>query len=181
MRKTILAAIAVAILAVGGSWIYSQPGKAYLAVKTAMDRDDPAMLAPHVDFAALRANIKNRAAAKLPPELSSDATGLLGMLGSAMKDMVLGTVAESMSTPQGVLAMLRGAAAGQGMGEPAPAPATPSERLFANAHSKLLDLRRFVVNAPLRDGTTLQLLFTREGTVWKLSDIAVMQQPEGTI
>jgi len=180
MRNTLIAAIAVAILAVGGSWIYAQPGKAYLAVQTAMDRDDPALLAPHVDFAALRSNIKNREAAKLPPEMAPDA-GLLGLLGSALKDLVLGTVAESMSTPQGVLTMLRGAAASQGMGQEEAAPATPSQRLFVNAHSKLLDLRRYVVNAPLRGGATLQLLFTRGGLDWKLTDIAVVKNPEGTI
>lgn len=180
MRKTYIAAIVMAVLAVGGAWIYTQPAKAYQAVQVAMDRDDPVLLEPYVDFMALRSNLKNREAAKLPLELSPDTPGFLGLLGSALKDLMLGTMAESVSTPQGVLAMLRGAAVSQGVGQDDAAPATPSRRLFARAHAKLLDLHRYVVNAPLRGGVTLQLLFTRDGTVWKLTDIAVVKNAEGT-
>ena len=179
MRKTYIAALVMAVLAVGGSWIYAQPGKAYLAIQAAMDRDDPALLAPYVDFAALRSNIKNREAARLSSTLSPDAPGFLGLLGSALKDLVVGSVAEGLGTPEGVLAMLRGAAASQGLGADDPAPATPSQRLFTRAHTNLLDLQRYMVNAPLRGGATLQLLFTRDGTVWKLTDITIVTQTGG--
>lgn len=177
MRNTIILCVLIAAMAVGGAWLYSQPSKAYQAVQLAMDRDDPALLAPWLDTAALRSNIKNREAAKLPP-LGPDAQpglpGLLGMLGQALADSVLGALTQNLATPEGVLALLRGAAAGAQPPE-GKTPRTPSERLFAQASAELFGFDRYVVTAPLGAKAALMLVFTRQGAKWLLSDIEVKQ------
>jgi len=176
MRNTIILCVLIAAMAVGGAWLYVQPSKAFQAVQLAVDRDDPALLAPWLDAQALRSNLKNREAAKLPAPLGPDAQtglpGLFGMLGQALADTVLGAITQNLATPEGVLALLRGAAAGA-QTPPNKTPRTPSERLFAQASAELFGFDRYVVSAPIRPNAMLQLVFTRQGTKWLLSDIEV--------
>ena len=175
MRNTVIIAILIAGIGALGAWMYAQPGKTFATVKAAMDRDDPAMLAPVLDAPALRANIKSREAAKLSPHLPQEGpAGLLGMLGQALAEGVVGALTQGAATPEGVLALLRGAAASAQeparAGQPQ-APRTPSERLFANARTDLSGFDRYLVSAPLKGGQTLILVFTRQGTTWLLSDL----------
>lgn len=170
MRTTIILCIVLVGLGVLGSWMYVQPGKAVTAVQTAMDRDDPALLAPWLDLDALRSNLKNREAAKLPGP--DGPGGLLGLLGHALADTVIGALAQGVATPEGVLALLRGAAASS-PGIEGKTPRTPSERLFSQASTKLLGFHRYVVSAPMRGDAVLQLVFVRHGTKWLLSDLVV--------
>jgi len=171
MRNTIIVVILVA--GIGGfcAWMAAQPVKAYHAVQNAVDRDDPAMLAPWLDLAAIRSNIKSRETAKLPSELPKDGIGgLLGLFGQALAESVIGALVQGMATPEGVLAMLRAAAANA----PVPdggTPRTPSERLFGQAKAELSGFDRYIVSAPMRGGATLKLVFARQGTKWLLSDV----------
>lgn len=181
MRNTIILCVLIAAMAVGGAWLYTQPSKAFQAVQLAMDRDDPSLLAPWLDAQALRSNLKNREAAKLPGALQPGAPGsgnqpglpgIFGMLGQALADSVLGAITQNLATPEGVLALLRGAAAGAQTPE-GKTPRTPSERLFAQVSTELLGFDRYVVSAQFRPNAVLQLVFTRQGTKWLLSDIEV--------
>jgi len=183
MRYTALVIVLVVGVGALGAWIHTQPSKAVLAVQTAMDRDDPSLLAPWLDLEALRSNIKNREASKLPGEMPTDMPGdgfgsLLGLFGKALADSVIGALVQGVATPEGVLAMLRGASASAISPEGA-APATPSERLFAQARTQLIGFDTYVVSAPMRGGSTLKLVFKRHGTRWLLSDLAVSPPAQG--
>ena len=174
MRNTIIICIVVAALGVFGAWLYSQPGKALSAVQTAMDRDDPALLAPWLDLAALRSNIKNREATKLPEGMSKGGPGgFLGLLGQALAESFIGALVQGMATPEGLLAVLRGAAA-NALEVESKTPHTPSERLFGHAKTELIGFDRYVVSAPMKDGTLFKLVFARQGTEWKMSDLEIV-------
>jgi hypothetical protein len=174
----------VAALAVLGAWLHAQPSKAYQAVQLSMDRDDPALLAPWLDLPALRANIKSREAARLqgglPPSGQGGPGGLLGLLGQVLTESVVGALVQGAATPEGVLAMLRGAAAAA-PDIPDKAPRTPSERLFGRAGTELIGFDRYVVSAPLKGGAMLKLVFARQGTKWLLSDLDVSKASGDTM
>jgi len=178
MRTTIILCVTIAVFGVFGAWLHAQPGKAFNTVQTAMDRDDAAMLAPCLDLTALRSNIKNREAAKLPGEMPKEGVpGLLGLLGQALADTVIGALAQGMATPEGILALLRGAAA-SAPDLPGKSPRTPSERLFGQAKTELIGFDRYVVSAPMKGGSVFTLVFSRQGTQWKVSDLEVVK-PSG--
>lgn len=181
MRYTALVIVLVVGVGTLGAWMYAQPGKTYQAVQTAMDREDPAMLAPLLDLEAIRSNIKNREAAKLSPGTPPDGpAGLLGLFGQALADSVIGAFVQGVATPEGVLALLRGAAASAVPAE-GKTPRTPSERLFAQASTELIGFDRYVVSAPMRGGSALRLVFSRQGTKWLLSDIELAKPVKGGI
>lgn len=184
MRNTLLIAILVAGLGALGAFLYAQPGKAFNTVKLAMDRGDAALLASVLDAPSMRSNMKNREAAKLSPTIPQDGpAALLGMLGQALAEGVIGVLAQGAATPEGVLALLRSmAAAAQDPPQPTPslAPRTPSERLFANAKTELSGFDRYAVSAPLKDGHTLVLVFARQGSAWLLSDVAFVKQADAS-
>lgn len=176
MRTTIILCVSIAVLAVFGAWLHAQPSKAYQAVQLSMDRDDPALLAPWLDLEAIRSNIKSREAARLqggmPPPGQGGPGGLLGLLGQVLADSVIGALVQGVTTPEGVLAMLRAAAAAA-PDVPGKTPSTPSERLFGRASTELVGFDRYVVSAQLKGNAVLKLVFARQGTQWKLSDIDV--------
>lgn len=172
MRNTIAICILVVGLGVFGAWLYVQPGKAVQGVKTALDQNDPAQLAPWLDLPALRSNIANRQTAKLPGASNDGPAGLLGLFGQALADMMIGAAVQGVATPEGLLALLRGAAASAPVPEGAQ-PRTPSERLFARARTELSGFDRYIVTAPLKAGTELKLVFFRQGTNWRLSDLEI--------
>jgi hypothetical protein len=173
MRNTIILCSAMAVLGVFAAWLHAQPGKAFNTVQMAMDRDDAAMLAPCLDLPTLRSNIKNREAAKLPGGMPKEGVpGLLGLLGQALADSVLGVLAQGVATPEAILAMLRGAAA-TAPDLPGKSPRTPSERLFGQAKTELIGFDRYVVTTPMRGNAVLRLVFSRQGTKWLLSDFEV--------
>ena len=175
MRNTIILCVAIAVLGVFGAWLHAQPGKAFNTVQMAMDRDDAAMLAPCLDLAALRSNIKNREAAKLPGDMPREGIpGLLGLLGQALADSIFGALAQGVATPEGILALLRGAAA-SAPDLPGKTPRTPSERLFAQAKTELIGFDRYVVSAPMKGGSVFILVFTRHGAQWQVSDLEVVK------
>lgn len=181
MRYTALVFVLVAGIGTLGAWMHAQPGKAYMAVQTAMDRDDPAMLAPLLDLEAIRSNMKNREAARLSPGAPGDGPGgLLGLFGQALADSVIGAFVQGVATPEGVLALLRGAAASAPPAE-GKTPRTPSERLFGQASAELSGFDRYVVSAPMRGGAALRLVFARQGVKWLLSDIELAKALKGGI
>ncbi|MBI4803617.1 MAG: DUF2939 domain-containing protein [Desulfovibrio sp.] len=173
MRNTIILCVTMAALGVFAAWLHAQPGKAFNTVQMAMDRDDAAMLAPCLDLAALRSNIKNREAAKLSGGIPKEGVpGLLGLIGQALADSVVGALAQGMATPETILAMLRGAAA-TAPELPGKSPRTPAERLFGQAKTELIGFDRYVVTTPMRGNSVLRLVFSRQGTKWLLSDFEV--------
>lgn len=173
MRTTIILCVSIAAMAVFGAWLHAKPGRAFQDLQIAMDRDDPALMAPLLDLDALKSNIKNREAAKLSQAAPKDGPGaLMGLFGQALADSVIGALVQGVVSPEGVLAMLRGAAA-SAPEIPGKAPKTPSERLFGQASTELIGFNRYVATAHLKGDAVLRLVFARTGTAWRLSDIEI--------
>jgi hypothetical protein len=158
MRKIIVAI--VVILIVGGLWWYASPIWTLQAMRDAAKNHDEAKLSAHVDYPALRADLKRDLGAYVAAEaVKNSSEG--GRLTANIATAFLGPVVDAAVSPAGVEAMFasedRTAAA---VGSPA--------RVTAGDHPVIErdGLNSFRVHgADLSKGA---LLFRREGLGWKL-------------
>ncbi|MDC8756664.1 DUF2939 domain-containing protein [Janthinobacterium fluminis] len=110
MKKLITGGLAV-LVAVGGL-AYASPYFALHQIKTAIVAHDADALSEHVDFPALRENIKGQLMAAMSdnmntPEMKENP---LSVMGQAFGMTVLGPMVDSMLSPAGVVALMRSGA-----------------------------------------------------------------------
>ncbi|MFT4198144.1 MAG: DUF2939 domain-containing protein [Pseudoxanthomonas sp.] len=175
--KWALGVVLAALLALGGC-VAAGPYVAIHGIRQALAERDMDRLARHVDFPALRVNLRaqlqDRIARAAGPGLQS---GLLGSLLLSMAGGVAGAGVDTLVTPAGVAAMLEGRAVwkraggqtvdGDSWGDTPPADPLKGAREHFESSS------RFTATVPADGGQPVVFVFTRQGLRWRLTDIVL--------
>lgn len=167
----------IALLAVLG-WVGSGPFRTMGAIGKAIQAEDAAALSAHVDFPALRSNLRaqfeDELARRAGPELQGNPLGAL-VLGAA--NTAAGTAVDAMATPAGISALLQGRSllhriggGGDNSDGDTYARATPPD-LLRDARYRFESLSRFTATVPNPGGEPVVLVLQRTGLGWKLADI----------
>ncbi|KAF1722639.1 DUF2939 domain-containing protein [Pseudoxanthomonas wuyuanensis] len=174
MKKWI-ALVLVLLLALGG-YVAAGPYLAIHGIRTALAEHDTARLQKHVDFPALRVNLRAQLQDHLVREAGADMqSSLFGSVALSVAGSVLGAGVDTLVTPLGIGALLQGRsmwkkALGETIGGDTHAPATPADPL-KHAQHRYESLSRFTATAPDQDGDLVVFVFTRQGLRWRLTDI----------
>lgn len=177
MKKWLLATILI-LLALGG-YIAAGPYLAYSAIRDAVETRDTAKLSRHVDFPQLRANLKLQLDDYLVRRAGADVqSSVFGAFAVRVASGLAGAAVDTMITPAGLAAILEGRAvvhqvAGDTGSDPY-RPAPPANPLRDPSY-RFESPSRFSATIPGDDGEDIDLVLTRHGLRWKLSDIRLSE------
>ena len=177
-------AIALAVLAVLLlAYVAAGPYLAIRGIRAALAEQDMAALERHVDFPALRRNLKAHLEDALARRAGAeaDAGGLLGNFGRQLAQAVGGVAVDALVTPVGLAGLLQGRATwkratgqtvdGDAYGEPVP----PDP--LRDASGRYESASRFTATARAGDGGRVVAEFRRQGLRWRLVDIRQLPAP----
>lgn len=174
MKKWI-AVVLLLVVALAG-YVATGPYLAIHGIRDALAEQDTAKLEKHVDFPALRVNLRAQFADYLArragPELQSS---LLGAFALSVANNVVGGGVDTMVTPLGIGALLQGRsmwkkAIGDTVGGDTHAPPVPADPLKEARH-RFESPSRFTATVQDEDGQPVVFVFTRQGLRWRLTDI----------
>ncbi len=177
MKKWMLAAILI-LLALGG-YVVAGPYMAYAGIRDAVETKNTAKLSRHVDFPQLRANLKIQLDDYMVRRAGADAqASLLGAFAVRVASGLAGAAVDTMITPAGLSAILEGRSvvhrvAGD-TGSDAFRPAPPVNPLRDPSY-RFESTSRFSATIPGDDGEDVDLVLTRNGLRWKLTNIRLSE------
>lgn len=171
-----LVAVGVLVLlgVLGG--VLTGPWLAVRGIERAIAERDTAALSRHVDFPALRINLKAQAQDRIVRQAGERVTTHpLGALAVAAAGQAASAAVDTMATPAGVSGLLQGhalfqRARGKTVGGDTwagPEPARPLQ----SAQLRYQSLSRFTATIPHADGSTTVCVLERQGLRWRLVDI----------
>ncbi|MBL8255651.1 MAG: DUF2939 domain-containing protein [Pseudoxanthomonas mexicana] len=176
MKKWLAGAALLAVLLGLATYVVAGPYLAIHGIRTALAEQDTTKLQKHVDFPALRVNLRAQVedylARKAGPEVSSN---LFGAAALSIANQVLGRGVDTLVTPMGIATVLQGRATwkraiGETVGGDTYAPPVPAEPLKGAEH-QYESLSRFTATVHDENGSPIVLVFTRQGLRWRLTDI----------
>lgn len=184
MTKLLLT-IALALLLATGGYVVAGPYLAIHGISKAIEERDTAQLSRHVDFPALRVNLKAQLSDYVirrgGPELQSS---LLGAVALGVAGNLAGAGVDTLVTPVGIGALLEGQgvwkrAIGDTAGGDTYAPPTPV-RPLRDARHRYESVSRFTATTQTRDGRDIVFVLTRDGLRWRLSNVILpLEQTPG--
>jgi len=162
MKSKIAVGVAAVLLIVA---YYLAPYYAVYGMRRAVHARDAASISRGVDYPALReslkANLAAGAAARLRERPGDPAAALAPLLGAGLADILV----DSMASPEGLAALLRGGV--PELGAPGPAAGAAADMRMGYE-----DEDTFVVTVRSDSGKPLELIFRRHGLYsWKLSAV----------
>lgn len=174
MRK-IIALVLVVLLALAG-WLAAGPYLAINGIRGALERQDMAALSRHVDFPALRVNMKAHVNDYLVRQADGIVPkGLLGQLGMRVADGLSDTAVDALLTPVGIAALLQGHSMvmraqgrtvdGDTYGKPV------AYDPFRDVEHRFESHDRFTATVRDAAGDPMVFVFARQGLRWKLVDV----------
>jgi hypothetical protein len=174
LRNAIILLLALAALLI--AYVAAGPYLAINGIRKALAAQDVAALQRHVDFPALRVNVKAQVEDYVARRGSglAESGGLLGALGLRAADALGGLAVDTLVTPLGIGALLQGRSLWmRGSGRTvdgdtygAPQPADP----LADAVLRYESTSRFTATVPDPQGDMVAV-FTRQGLRWRLTDL----------
>lgn len=174
MKKWIALALVLLLALLG--YVAAGPYLAIHGIRTALAEQDTGRLEKHVDFPALRVNLRAQVedylARQAGPEIASNLFGTAALSGA---NQVLGRGVDTLVTPMGIAAILQGRstwkrAIGETVGGDTYAPPVPADPLKEASH-RYESPSRFTATIPDADGNPVVFVFTRQGLRWRLTDI----------
>ncbi len=174
MKKWI-ALVLLIVLGLAG-YVAAGPYLAIHGIRDALAEQDTAKLERHVDFPALRVNLRAQAedylARRAGPEVQSNVFGAFAL---SVANGALGRSVDTLVTPLGIAALLQGRsmwkqAIGETVGGDTYAPAVPADPL-KNAQLRYESASRFTATVHDASGDPIVCVFTRQGLRWRLTDI----------
>ena len=173
MKRLVWISLAVLALLVG--YVVAGPFLTIHAIRDAVRNEDSRALSRQVDFPALRESLRVQLAdvmvREAGPELQSS---LLGAIGLRVAGSAVGAGVDTMVTPVGLSALMRGqrlwnltGGASPMRTDPDPDRADPLEDAQYRYHST----SRFTATVRDERGRPIEFVLTRRGLQWKLSDI----------
>ncbi len=170
----IVAALLVALLL---AYVAAGPYLAINGIRKALETQDVSALEQHVDFPALRVNMKAHVEDYVARQGGAlvESGGLLGGIGKQLARGLGGAAVDAMVTPLGIGALLQGRsmwmrAAGRtvdGDTYGAPRPADP----LKDAELRYESTTRFTATIIDGTGQPVVAVFQRKGLRWRLSDV----------
>ncbi len=177
MEKWILAAVlAVAVLLAAD--VIGGPYLAIRGISQAIEQRDSGKLARHVDFGAVRVNIKAQVNDYIVRRAGSDMqSSLFGQVALGMAGNLTGAGVDTFVTPLGIAALLQGdslwkRAIGDTVGGDTWAPPSPAKPL-ANTTGHYESLSRYTATTHLEDGREVVFVLSRQGLRWRLTNIVL--------
>lgn len=175
-KTWLLSGALLAILLGVAIYVIAGPYLALHGIRTAIAEQDTSRLQKHVDFPALRVNLRAQVEDYLARKAGPDvASNLFGAAALSLANEVLGRGVDTLVTPMGVAAILQGRstwkrAIGETIGGDTYAPPVPAEPLKAAEHH-YESLSRFTATVHDDDGDPVVFVLTRQGLRWRLTDI----------
>jgi hypothetical protein len=164
--------IALSALAVAGlGYLVASPYLTLLAMRSAVRAGDPVALAEHVDFPALRHNMKARLVEVVARGVGSQDNSLLSGLALGVATNLADRMVDSLVTPAGLEKLMAGETPPE-LQELTPL-LPPPQQLLDNARYAYEAFDRFVVSVPVYGQNDVRFVLTRSGIGWKLSDIEI--------
>lgn len=167
----VLAVVAFVLLL---GYMFATPYITVNQMKAAVKNHDADALSVHVDFPALRQNLKDQLNANILDNISSenaDEENQFAAFGAALGGMMAERMIDTIVTPAGMTRMMENQQFGvEGTGD------TSADRIekepFADAVMSYESFNKFVVTLPESEsGKEVKYIFSRRGMGWKLSDI----------
>ena len=173
MRKWIALAVMSFALLLG--YVAAGPYMAINGIRTALAERDAGSLERHVDFPALRVNMKAHVEDHVARQAKVESGSLLAAIGAQVASGLGGVAVDAMVTPLGIGALLQGhatwkRATGQtvdGDAYGAPQPMDP----LKDAKTRYESTSRFTATVTGADGRPVVAVFQRQGLRWRLVDI----------
>lgn len=174
MKKWLALPVVAAVLLLG--WLIAGPYLTINQIRDAIRAQDSAALAGHVDFPALRANLKaqieDRIARRAGPDVQSSAIGAFAL---RLAGGLAGGAVDAMVTPAGLGALMEGRnfrerLAGERRADDPYGERPPTDPL-ADAEYGFESLSSFTATVRNDDGEPVVFVLTRDGFDWRLSDI----------
>lgn len=161
MRATLAVSLA-ALVALAG-WIIAGPYLVTGDIRDGLRAGDAQLLARHVDFEAVRADLKQQLKASIVRQAQADRAD--NPYASLAQDIALSLVdrmVDAIVTPQGLARLARGSA--RATGDEAAEP-------FAGARYDWEALDRFAIRVPAAQDNEVVFVLTRDGLVWRMTGI----------
>ena len=177
MKKWILAAV-IAIAVLLAAYVIGGPYLAIRGISQAIEQRDTGKLARHVDFGAVRVNIKAQINDYIVRRAGSDMqSSLFGQVALGMAGNLTGAGVDTFVTPLGIAALLQGdslwkRAIGDTVGGVTWAPPSPAKPL-ANTTGHYESLSRYTATTHLEDGREVVFVLSRQGLRWRLTNIVL--------
>lgn len=174
MKKWIALIVLLGVLLLG--YLAAGPFIAYNAIREAVQTQDTAELAEHVDFPALRGNLKLQVDDYVVRKAGADAqSSLLGAFAVRIASGLAGGMVDTMVTPAGIGALMEGRslwhrASGGGITDNTYETAPTPDRL-RDASYGFESLSRFTATIEDEDGDPVTFVLSRQGLAWRLTDI----------
>lgn len=174
MKKWIALLVLAAVLLLG--YLAAGPFIAYNAIREAVQAQDTAELAEHVDFPTLRGNLKLQVDDYVVRKAGADAqSSLLGAFAVRIASGIAGGMVDTLVTPAGLGALLEGRtiwhrATGGGITDNTYENAPPPDRLREASYA-FESASRFTATVEDEDGEPVTFVLSRQGLDWNLTDI----------
>lgn len=175
--KPLFVLLAIALLA----WIYYAPQLTVRSMRTAAQRGDAEAFAAHVDFPALRQDLKSQFATAAAERIGGDGSGGWRDFGAALATAAAAPAIDAMVSEQGLMLMF----AGRGLARDGLA-AVPPDDATGRQGSGAIDVQQWKISAGYDDLSTFvvtlqpqnddavpaTLIFKRHRLLWwKLSGL----------
>lgn len=171
MQRITKLLILVAVLA-GAAWMWFTPHLTLRAMKDAAERGDGAALSQHVDFPAVRENLKTQINAMIMKEAGNGENPEMAAAGAMLVNALAGPMIDAMVTPEALTSMMQGKAPGNA-GAITDADGQANSGPQPEISSGYEGFDRFVVNVSDPGGKTpVKFVLSRQNLVaWKLTAI----------
>ena len=176
MKKWVVGGVLLAVVLGLCAYVVAGPYLAIHGIRTALAEQDTAKLQRHVDFPALRVNLRAQVEDALARRAGTDvASNPFGAAALSIANSLLGRGVDTLVTPMGIAAILEGRATwkraiGETVGGDTYAPAVPADPLREATH-RYESLSRFTATIRDAEGDPVVFVFTRQGLHWRLTDI----------
>jgi hypothetical protein len=171
MKKLLVIGLLLAAVLGLAAYVAAGPYLAIHGIRTALAEQDTGRLQKHVDFPALRVNLRAQVEDALARRAGTDvASNLFGAAALSIANSLLGRGVDTLVTPMGIAAILEGRATWKRAVGETYAPAVPADPLKEATH-RYESLSRFTATIHDADGDPLVFVFTRQGLRWRLTDI----------
>lgn len=170
MNRKVISVVVVVCLAVAG-WVYASPYLTMRNISHAIDRGDADAVSAHVDFPALRENVKGHLLGKMQDEMGKPEMkdNPFAGLGQMLAVGVVNQLAETLVSPAGVMLMLKNGKPAAAVGASAAGGATddsPRDRLAVDYQG----WSKVFVHP--RERSDVGFVFRRDGLLgWKLVSV----------
>lgn len=162
------------LVGIFGTWFYFSPYLTVYGMQQAAERKDATELSKHVNFPALKDNVKSTLKAQVVKEVTKQGQqgNPFALLGLGLAESYINSVVNTMVSPEGIAAMVQGQT---------PDSQNKNAKQATNSNKSEVSMsyesfNSFVVHVKNKSAEKdkVSLVFLRDGLDWKLSAIRLV-------